>query len=294
MKKKPVFVGIGELLWDMLPEGKKAGGAPINFVYHATQLGAEGYAVSSVGKDVLGDEILKELDKKGIRYLIERTPFPTGQVLVELGGAGVPDYTILENVAWDHIPFTEAAVELVRRADTVCFGTLAQRSPESGETIRKLLRQVPESAFRFFDINMRQHYYSKEIIERSLELSNVFKVNEDEFAVLKGMFGAEGTEKDVCLKFIERFGLRYMILTAGASYSAVYSADEFSVIPTPAVEVADTVGAGDSFSGAFIFSLISGKSLSEAHRFAVRIAAFVSSEEGAWPSYEGKESLLEI
>lgn len=283
--KKPVVVGIGELLWDMLPTGKKAGGAPINFVYHASRLGAEGYAISAVGDDELGHEILKELDNNSIQYLIEKVPYPTGTVQVTLQN-GIPDYVINERVAWDHLSPTSNAIDLAERADAICFGTLGQRSAQSRETIQAILSFAPDEAYRCFDINLRQHYYTKELIEESLYLANVFKVNDAELAVLRDMFRLEGTDKDIAKWFVERYNLRMLVLTAGASYSTIYTAKEESTLQTPEVQVADTVGAGDAFSGALIISLLKGASLKEAHEFAVKTAAYVCTKEGAWPAYE--------
>lgn len=280
----PIVVGIGELLWDMLPSGKKAGGAPINFVYHASCLGAEGYAISAVGDDELGKEIVDELDKNHIQHLIEKVPYPTGTVQVELAD-GIPTYTINERVAWDHISPTSNAIDLAEKADAICFGTLAQRSRQSRETIQAILSFAPEDAYRLFDLNLRQHYYDKELIEESFYLANVLKVNDDEFKVLKDLFGLEGAEKDLALWFIEKYNLRMLVLTAGASHSTIYTKGEISYLPTPKVQVADTVGAGDAFSGALILSLLQGASLDEAHRFAVETAAFVCAKEGAWPVY---------
>lgn len=283
--KKPVVVGIGELLWDMLPTGKKAGGAPINFVYHASRLGAEGYAISAVGDDDLGHEILKELDNNSIQYLIEKVPYPTGTVQVTLQN-GIPDYVINERVAWDHLSPTSNAIDLAERADAICFGTLGQRSAQSRETIQAILSFAPDEAYRCFDINLRQHYYTKELIEESLYLANVFKINDAELAVLRDMFRLEGTDKEVAKWFIERYNLRMLVLTAGASYSTIYTVKEESTLQTPGVQVADTVGAGDAFSGALIISLLKGASLKEAHEFAVKTAAYVCTKEGAWPAYE--------
>lgn len=284
-KNKPVVVGIGELLWDVLPTGKRAGGAPVNFVYHATQMGAEGYAISAVGNDVSGTEIIQELDKNHIiSEYISTVEYPTGSVMVELK-KGIPTYTIIEGVAWDHIPLTQASIDLMKRADAVCFGTLAQRAPESRETLHTLLSYMPEEALRFFDINIRQSYYSKELIETLLEQANVFKINDEELEMLRPMFGLEGNTDEVCRGLIERYGLRYLILTAGAEFSTIYSPGEVSTISTPKVKVADTVGAGDSFSGAFVYSILTGKSLREAHQKAVEIAAFVCTQSGAWPAY---------
>ena len=188
--------------------------------------------------------------------------------MVELKN-GIPSYTIIEGVAWDHIPLTQASIDLMKRADAVCFGTLAQRAAESRETLRTLLSYMPSHALRFFDINIRQHFYSKELIESLLELANVFKINDEELEMLRPMFGLEGTIEDMCRWFMKKYGLRYLVLT----------------IPTPKVQVVDTVGAGDSFSGAFISSILTGKPLREAHEKAVKVAAYVCTQSGAWPAY---------
>ena len=207
LKRKPVIIGIGELLWDMLPSGKKVGGAPVNFVYHASGAGAESYAISTVGNDLLGDEIMMEIEKGGIHHLVERVDYPTSTVRVELMD-GIPNYTIIENVAWDHMPLTEAMMELAGKADAVCFGTLAQRSAESRSTIQKMLSLVPPSAYRIFDINLRQHFFSEEIIIDSLNRCNVFKINQEELAIVKEMFNVpESEEKESCQWFVEKFDL---------------------------------------------------------------------------------------
>ncbi len=281
---KPIVVGIGELLWDVLPTGKKAGGAPINFVYHATQLGAEGYAISAVGKDELGEEIVQELDNNHIAHCIESVDYPTGTVEVTLE-KGIPTYNIIENVAWDHIPVSSKAIEIVKKAKAICFGTLAQRNMDSRKALTELLSYAPEDALRFFDINIRQNYYSKELILDLLEKANILKINDEELEMLRPMMGLGGDYEVCCKALLEKYGLKYVILTAGSKFSAIYSTDENSVIGTPKVAVADTVGAGDSFSGAFVYSILAGKSLKEAHRKAVNTAAFVCSKEGAWPEY---------
>lgn len=284
MKRQPIVIGIGELLWDIFPDEKKAGGAPINFVYHASQLGAQGYAISAVGNDPLGREIVAELDANHINHMVETVDYPTGRVLVELQD-GQPAYTIVENVAWDHIPLNRDAADLVGRADAVCFGTLAQRSRISRGSLDALLSQVPQSALRFFDINIRQHYYSKELIEKCLVQANVFKVNDLELELIREMFALAGEQDEICRWFIGQYGLKYLILTAGSEYSIVYGEGQKSEIATPKVEVADTVGAGDAFSGAFVSSILTGKTLTEAHRKAVDVAAFVCTQKGAWPKY---------
>ncbi|WP_436418087.1 carbohydrate kinase [Petrimonas sulfuriphila] len=282
MINKPIIIGIGELLWDMLPTGKKVGGAPVNFAYHASRLGAAGYAVSAVGKDALGDEIIQEIDKVNINPVIERVNYPTGTVGVELN-EGIPAYTINEGVAWDYIPLTEAMKQLAKRADAVCFGTLAQRSEVSRNTIQALLSCVPVDSYRILDINIRQHYYSEKVITDSLRSSNVFKMNDEELILLKKLFKKQPfTDEEVCLWFLKEFNLKFLILTAGANYSIIYTPEGLSYIKTPVVNVVDTVGAGDSFTGAFISSILDGKSASDAHQTAVDRAAYVCSQAGAW------------
>ncbi|CAK7016186.1 MAG: ATP-dependent 6-phosphofructokinase [Petrimonas sp.] len=282
MINKPIIIGIGELLWDMLPTGKKVGGAPVNFAYHASRLGAAGYAVSAVGKDALGDEIIQEIDKVNINPVIERVNYPTGTVGVELN-EGIPAYTINEGVAWDYIPLTEAMKQLAKRADAVCFGTLAQRSEVSRNTIQALLSCVPVDSYRILDINIRQHYYSEKVITDSLRSSNVFKMNDEELILLKKLFKKQPfTDEEVCHWFLKEFNLKFLILTAGANYSIIYKPEGLSYIKTPVVNVVDTVGAGDSFTGAFISSILDGKSASDAHQTAVDRAAYVCSQAGAW------------
>lgn len=285
MEKTPVIVGIGELLWDELPTGRKAGGAPINFVYHASQLGAESYAISAVGDDDSGDKIVKELEKYGLKYIIERVDFPTGTVRVTLD-KGTPFYSIRENVAWDNIPLTPEAIDVVKKADAICFGSLAQRSPVSSATIYALLSAAPQTAIRYFDINLRKPYYSKEVILQSFEAANVLKINVEEMIEVRAMLNLTGSDDQICRQLLSTYKFRYVILTAGAAYSKVFSYDETSVMDTPAVNVIDTVGAGDAFSGAFISGILSGKSIEEAHRFAVVTAAYVCTKAGAWPPYE--------
>lgn len=282
MNKKPLIIGIGELLWDILPTGKKAGGAPVNFVYHATAAGAEAYAISAVGNDTLGDEILEEVKRIDINRLIERVDYPTGTVQVTLE-AGIPDYNIIENVAWDHIPLTKPMEEIARKADAVCFGTLAQRSEVSRNNIQQLLSIVSEQALRVLDINLRPPHFSKEVIETSLKKCNILKINDEELDVLSSMFAIEsGNVEEICERFVEKFKHKMLILTAGADYSLIVSPEESSRIKTPNVSVVDTVGAGDSFTGTFIASLLQGKSLRQAHQAAVDRAAFVCTRAGAW------------
>lgn len=290
MEKKPIIVGIGEVLWDVFPDTKRAGGAPINLVYHATQLGAEGYAISAVGDDTLGEELLKEMESNNIQHHIEKVDYPTGRVLVEIS-EGIPSYTIVENVAWDYIPLTKKAKKIAQRADAIVFGTLAQRNAVSRKNLRKLIKATTEDCIRYFDINLRQHFYTKKKIQKLLKLSTILKINDEEMAIVKSMFDYDNlSDEETAIKLIRKYGLRYVILTAGSRYSHIYNKKGlYSAIETPKVNVVDTVGAGDSFSGAFLYSMLMGLSVEQAHKKATEIAAFVCTQQGAWASYESLE-----
>ncbi len=279
-----VIVGIGEILWDVFPKGKVMGGAPANFVYHASQFGLEGYAVSAIGNDMLGLEIIESLQEKELNYLIEKTPFPTGTVHVTLDSMGTPKYEITEHVAWDNIPFTTEMEALSRRTKTVCFGTLAQRSKVSRNTINRFLDTMPTDAYKVFDINLRQHFYTRELIEYSLLRCNILKINDDELSIVGQLFNwIDKTELQMSRMLLENYELEMVVLTKGAVGSYVITKTETSYKKTPLIVVADTVGAGDSFTASFIVSLLNGKSIEEAHQFAVEVSAFVCTQHGAMP-----------
>lgn len=281
---KNIIVGLGEILWDLLPGGKVLGGAPANFAYQTSQFGFEGYAVSAIGKDALGDEIIESLSSKSLNHKIERVDFPTGTVQVTLDGKGIPQYEICENVAWDNIPFTPEIEDLARKASTVCFGSLAQRSEVSHKTILRFLELLPEDALKVFDINLRQHFYSKEIIDNSLKHSNILKINDDEVVLVAGLYRWNGMEEaEVCRKLVEMYNLKLVILTKGTNGSYVITSGEEFFRPTPKVTVADTVGAGDAFTAGFVASLLRGKTIPEAHKTAVEVSAFVCTQNGAMP-----------
>ena len=280
--QKKVIVGIGEILWDMLPTGKALGGAPANFAYHAKRLGEDGWAVSAIGNDALGREIMEIVMEKGLKNLISETSRPTGTVQVSLDAKGVPSYTIMEDVAWDNIPFTPQMAALASRADAVCFGSLVQRG-NSRDSVLRFLRAMRPEALRVFDINLRQHYYSKEVIDESLQLSDILKINDEEIRIVAELFGLGGDDTAACRALIERYGLKLVILTRGADGSEVITADEAIPQAVGQVEVVDTVGAGDSFTAAFVVAYLRGDSLADAQRLANETAAYVCSCKGAMP-----------
>ena len=281
-----IIVGMGEALWDVLPEGKKIGGAPANFAYHVSQFGLNSCVVSAVGEDKLGKEILDNFDEKQLTYQIEQVPYPTGTVQVELDEAGVPCYDIKEGVAWDNIPFTPELEDLARRTRAFCFGSLAQRSIVSRETINRFLDTMPEGEdqWKIFDINLRQGFYTKEILCVSMRKCNILKINDEELITLSRMFGWPGIDlEDKCWILLAKFNLRMLILTCGVNGSYVFTPGEISFVETPKVEVADTVGAGDSFTAAFVAAILKGKSVADAHHLAVKVSAYVCTCNGAMP-----------
>lgn len=283
---KELIVGIGEVLWDILPEGKKLGGAPCNFVYHVSQFGLDSRAVSAIGEDILGKEIIPTLDQKGIKYHIDIVPFPTGTVQVELDSNGKPQYEIMENVAWDNIPFTASLETLAKKTRAVCFGSLAQRNAVSRDTIDSFLDAIPrdKEVLITFDINLRQNFYTKEIISNSLERCNILKINDEELEIVSRLFGLPDVDfKDKCRILVREYNLKMLILTWGIKGSYIFTPDNVSFQSTPRVEVADTVGAGDSFTAAFVASILKGESIPEAHRRAVEVSAYVCTQKGAMP-----------
>ena len=279
-----IIVGLGEALWDCLPEGKKIGGAPANFAYHASQFGYDAYAVSAVGDDELGKETLAEFDAKGLKYEMPQVSFPTGTVQVRLDDSGIPTYDIKEGVAWDNIPFTPRLEEMARNCRAVCFGSLAQRNEASRSTIYKFLDATPDDCLRIFDINLRQNFYTKEIICESLKRCNVLKINDEELVIIGRLFGYPGMDfENKCWLILGKYDLDMLVLTCGVNGSYVFSKGAMSYLETPKVEVADTVGAGDSFTGSFVASILSGKPIAEAHRIGVNVSAYVCTQKGAMP-----------
>ena len=272
------------MLWDVLPEGKKLGGAPANFAYHVSQFGFESRIVSAIGPDMLGEELLSGLGDKGLDCMIETVPYPTGTVQVELDGNGIPCYDIRQDVAWDNIPFTPGLEALAKTTGAVCFGSLAQRSPVSRDTINRFIDAMPEGSLRIFDINLRQNFYTKDIVCNSMRKCNILKINDEELETVSVMLGLpDGPQQSRAKALLSMFGLKALILTCGATGSHVFTSEETSYIATPQVEVADTVGAGDSFPAAFVSGLLKGLDIRQAHRLAVETSAFVCTQEGAMP-----------
>ena len=283
---KDYVVGMGEALWDVLPEGKKIGGAPANFAYHVSQFGLPSCVVSAVGDDALGKEIVENFTSKGLNQLLAEVPYPTGTVQVEIDQAGIPQYDIKENVAWDNIPYTARLEQLAENTKAVCFGSLAQRNVVSRSTINLFLDAMPQTddSLVVFDVNLRQGFYNKEILCNSMTRCNILKINDEELVTVSRMFGYPGIDlQDKCWILLGKYNLKMLILTCGINGSYVFTPGNVSFQPTPRVEVADTVGAGDSFTAAFIASILKGKSVAEAHVKAVQTSAYVCTKKGAMP-----------
>ena len=280
MKK---VLAVGEVVWDVFPTGKRLGGAPVNFAYFAQALGAYGLPVTAIGTDALGDETLEALKLTGLDLsLLQRNDLPTSRVLVTTDAAGVPQYEIVEGVAWDGIACNERTLAEFRDADVVCWGSLAQRSAASRESVLRLLDAAPAGCLKVFDINLRQSFYSRDVVEASLLRADILKLNEDELPVVASLFDIAGDTASVIASLIEKFALREIIFTEGAVQSSVYDASGLvSLIPTPKVAVIDTVGAGDSFTAAYIMGRLHGLSVAEAHSKAVAVSAWTCTQSGA-------------
>jgi fructokinase len=279
------ILGIGEVLWDLLPAGPQMGGAPANFAYHARALGADAGLVSRIGDDPRGRRILKRLRRWGLPtdHVAVDPAAPTGTVSVKISSDGQPQFSITENVAWDRIEADSRAVELAAAAEAVCFGSLAQRSVVSRAGIRKLVAATSPRALRVFDINLRQHYYTPEIIEASLHLANILKINDQELKTLADILRLQrGIAKQIqCLA--ERYKLTVVALTRGVRGSLLYREGQWSDHPGVPTRVKDTVGAGDAFTAAMVLNLMAGRSLDEVNRRANHVAAYVCSRPGATP-----------
>ncbi len=284
MKKKFILAGIGEVLFDVLPEQKKLGGAPVNFSFHAQQLGLNTYPVSSVGLDADGREILVQLKRAGIstKY-IQKVDFPTSTAQVSLDGQGVPKFIIIENVAWDYLQWIDPLAELAANVDAVCFGSLAQRSAQSRRFIQEFLRHTRPDCLRIFDINLRQQYYSSEIIESSLQAANVLKLNDDELTILQNLLDLPKSPEEALFSLRDRLNLQIVTLTRGAEGSVLIDRQTSNYCRGNQVAVVDTVGAGDAYTAVLAFGILHQMPLEWINRMANRVAAYVGSQAGATP-----------
>ena len=278
-------IGIGEVLWDCFGDHRTIGGAPFNFSFHVHQFGFHALAISAIGADQLGRDIEQACQFYGLPYIFPALPYPTGEVHIQMDAQGHPSYTICDDRAWDHIPFLPSMQSIAQTTLAVCFGSLAQRSPHSRASIYAFLDATPADSFRIFDINLRLDYYSKDIIDSSLQRANVLKLNHDELLILQRMYHlGDMALEDACRYLLRTYSLRFLILTCGEDGSYVFSLDEMSFLPTPLVQVVDTVGAGDSFTASFIASVLQHQSLHDAHRMAVDVSAYVCTQSGATPT----------
>ena len=285
--KSKYTIGIGEVLWDILPEGRKIGGAPANFAYHASQFGLDSIVISAIGKDNYGRELAAGLTEMKLKAFLPIVEFPTGTVSISVDTDGIPSYDIRQNSAWDNIPFTNELENIARNTCAVCFGSLAQRNRTSMNTIHRFLDTMPhdENILKIFDINLRQSFYSKDVVNKSLNKCNIVKMNDDEIRIVRDLLKYEEQDfKDLCEKIRKDYNLKILILTCGINGSYVFSNEGISYESTPKVEVADTVGAGDSFTAAFISSLLHGKNIREAHKNGVKVSAYVCGCHGAMPT----------
>ena len=285
-------IGVGEVLWDLLLTGSQLGGAPANFAYHAHALGAQARVITRVGKDEYGLEVIRRFHQMGLpetTVQIDET-VPTGTAKVALSGDGLAHFTIQENVAWDYIAVTDDAVAVARRGDAICFGSLAQRCEPSRNTIQHLVAATPPDALRVFDINLRQQFYSRDVIEQSLQMASVLKLNDDELPTLAAMFSMTGSTENQIEQLAQTFSLRLVALTRGPNGSLLYQKENannearWSDCPSRPVKVVDTVGAGDSFTAGLVLGLLRKMDLDEINSIANEVARYVCSQPGATPA----------
>lgn len=294
--KPATIVGLGEVLWDMLPSGKQLGGAPANFAYIANVLGDRGVVASRVGADDLGREARSTMDKLGITtcYVEEDAQRPTGTVQVRVDCAGQPEFTIAESVAWDALEWTPHWAELAAQADVLCFGSLAQRAPTSRATIRKFLETAPASTLRIYDVNLRHTYFTTAVLNESLQLAHVVKLNDQELPRIADLLELGGTgECERAQRLLDAYNLRLVCITRGDRGSLLVANGQIATHRGFKVKVADAVGAGDAFTACLAHHYFRGASLDEINECANRLAAWVATQVGATPS-TGDRELSEI
>lgn len=273
--KKPYIVGLGEVVFDILPDSRKLGGAPADFLNFAVKNGADGYLISAIGADDLGREVVNELKKFSITPVLSITPYPTGKVLIFNAPNGSYTAHNLENAAWDYIPYTNAAEDCIKKADGIYFDTLALRKAYSKETILSLIDAAPQEACRFFDVNLRQNNCPKDLIVQLLERADILKLNNEELKTIKNMLHLEGTAAEICLDLKKEYGLKYVILTNGTKESFIYGDKKTTMVTNEALHQTFAGGAGNAFAGAFLSAVLLGKSQQEAHNIANDAAVYV-------------------
>lgn len=282
----PVIAGIGEILFDVFNDSEELGGAPINFAYHVNRLGAQGYAISTIGDDPRGKKALAELKLRQLstECITVSNEYQTGYVQAYLDEAGVATYEFPDDIAWDHLTLNSRAKELASQVDAVCFGSLVQRSEGSRKTLMDFLAMVPEKAVKVFDLNLRQNFYSLEVVLQSLNHSDILKLNDDELPVLMKMLEVQGDEQSALQQIVEKHDLRLAALTRGGNGSLLVSSNTVADHPGVKTEkIADTIGAGDAFTAATVIGLLKGYDLETVNEKANRVAAWVCSEKGAMP-----------
>lgn len=284
MNHRHIVVGLGETLWDVFPDGARFGGAPANVACHAAQLGANAAMVSAVGRDELGAKAIESLQDKGVDTShVAESKFPTGTVTVQLDQAGKASYVFAMDTAWDHLEWSEDLETLAAKTQAVCFGTLGQRSEISLGTIHQFVKATPTNALRVYDINLRPPFYADAVILGSLAIANVLKLNDDELPILAKFCGLSGTEDKIIKALMERYQIDLIALTRGKHGAVLCRGNERSECPGFPTTVADTVGAGDSFTAALIMGLLNHYPLDAINERASKIAAFVCSQPGATP-----------
>jgi fructokinase len=300
LNKRHIVVGLGELLWDLLSAGKQLGGAPANFAYITSLLGDNGIPASRLGQDALGAAAIQRLGELALptEYIQKDTDHPTGTVQVEVDSAGQPRFEISESVAWDFLEWTQQWQTLAQQTDAVCFGSLAQRSEHSRATIRKFVLASRPDAVRVFDVNLRQSFYSAQILAESMRLATLVKLNHEELPRIMRLFELEHHgEEDSARRLLSLHDLKLVCLTRGNGGSLLISSDECSEHAGFRVKVADTVGAGDAFTAALVHGYLRGTSLAQINEDANRVGAWVASQSGATPAPRAgglEQSLAEV
>ena len=279
-----MIAAIGEVLWDVYPDAARFGGAPANFACHAAALGADAVLVSAVGVDELGDRALETLSRHYVdSHCVARDgDHATGQVNVNLDATGRPNYEFADDAAWDHLRWNESVESLARQADAVCFGTLAQRSRESRDMIRKFVELTPAGTMRMFDVNLRQNFYDADTIDASLKLATAVKLNEEELPIVARFCGILGVNARGMLRgLVDRYELWIAALTCGPDGALLMTPDQESRCPALPTTVVDTVGAGDAFTATLVMDCLHKVPLGEINQHANAVASFICSQAGA-------------